>query len=97
MSVESFIVQGLRETYHELGEYSFKLVLNPRRFANGHGVSLSLVDSDRKPMAADVRCWGRKVTCTFVIDGTVSDGISYVRVKNGSSEEKVLTFWVIKP
>lgn len=98
---EKFVVRELRETYHELGEYEFKVVLNPRFFENGHGSELKVVDSDGRPLEHSSEVWGRKVSCRFKIDESVADGVSAVDLSlrsNGTGEpHRVrLFFWVIK-
>lgn len=98
--VEKFVVYGLRETYHELGTYEFKIVLNPRNFKNSHGSDITLVDSDAKPMKFIIKKWGRKISCTFTIDDSVADGVSVARLEMRDEKEVVhagrLSFWVIK-
>jgi hypothetical protein len=98
---EKFVVYNLRETYHELGQYEFKVVLNPKFFKNSHRSELILVDSDGKPMRFDVKKWGRKINCSFTIDPTVADGVSQAHLKLLTEKEELvagrLTFWVIKP
>lgn len=96
-----FVVYNLRETYHELGKYDFKIVLNPKFFKNGHMSELKCVDSDRKNMKFSCEKWGRKINCSFIIDNDVSDGVSIVDMnlkdENGKEYPGRITFWVIKP
>jgi len=98
---EKFVLYNLRETYHELGEYEFKVVLDPRSFKNGHLSELTCVDSDGKPMNFEVQKWGRKINCKFIIDKSVSDGVSTVKMTLRDDEGHELagrtSFWVIKP
>ena len=100
MSVDSFIIFNLRETYHELGTYEVKIVLNPKLFKNGHTAEVSIVDSDGRPMKCDVKKWGRKIVCFFTIDKDVPDGVAAIKLKLMNSKEKMieraLTFWIIK-
>lgn len=92
---------NLRETYHELGSYDFKVVLNERFFKNGHGFDLKLVDSAGKPLKFEAKVWGRKIVCNFEIDPSVEDGVSHIklalRTEKGERVEGKLDFWVIKP
>lgn len=97
MATPRYQVYSLRETYPEFGEYTFKIVLNPKFYKNGHDVSVTLLDSDRKPMKFDVKTWGRKLNVTFTIDPNVADGVSTVRILTGNQEVGRLGFWVIKP
>lgn len=99
--VEKFVAYNLRETYHELGEYEFKVVLHPKVFKNSHNSELSIVDSDGKPMKFTVKKWGRKINCTFLVDEAVADGVSVARLmmkdEKGETHQGRLSFWVIKP
>jgi hypothetical protein len=100
-SAEKFVVYNLRETYHELGRYEFKIVLNPRFFKNSHESSLELVDSSGKPMQYELNRWGRKLNCSFVIDTEVADGVSrgalVLKTDSGQVHAGQISFWVIKP
>lgn len=99
--VQKFVVYNLRETYHELGTYEFKIVLHPKNFRHGHTSSMTMVDSDGKPMELDVKTWGRKVNCLFKIDKSVADGVSIATLdvidSKGEKHNMRLTFWIIKP
>jgi hypothetical protein len=96
MPPSKFRVYGLDETYPELGEFSFKIVINPRFNKPGIEYDIKMIDSDRKPMKFDLKRWGRKMNVTFTIDSNVSDGVSTVIVSRASQEVGRLTFWVIK-
>lgn len=97
---EAFVIYGLRETYHEQGTFEFKVVLGPRQFKSSHGSSVRVVDSDRKPVSVDIKRWGRKMICTFVIDEDVADGVATVELDltttRGTRSIVRKTFWVIK-
>jgi hypothetical protein len=98
---DRFVVYNLRETYAELGEYEFKVVLSPRYFKNGHSSEMQLVDSDGKPMRFELKKWGRKMNCVFFIDENTADGVAAARLQlqddKGHAVPGHLTFWVIKP
>ena len=98
---QKYVLYNLRETYHELGSYEFKVVLDPRSFKNGHFSDLTCVDSDGKPMRFEFQKWGRKINCKFIVDRTVADGVSTVRMilkdDEGHEHQARATFWVIKP
>ena len=95
-----FVIYNLRETYHELGTFEFKIVLDPRYFKNGHLSEVFLHDSDGKPMEVDVKKWGRKINCTFCIGPNVPDGVSVIRMNlkddAGSEHSARASFWVVK-
>jgi hypothetical protein len=99
--IEKFVVYNLKETYHELGTYEFKVVLNPSNFKNGHESDVDFIDSDGKKMKFFVNRWGRKINCSFVIDDDVADGVSIVTIvlkdSFGVTTNERLTFWVVKP
>lgn len=101
MAQQKFVIYNLRETYHELGEYEFKVVLDPRSFRNGHFSELTCLDSDGKPMKFEVQKWGRKINCKFLIDKSVADGVANVRMDlkddEGHQHPGRTSFWVIKP
>lgn len=98
---DRYLVYNLRETYHEFGEYEFKVVLSPRHFKNSHVSEMTLVDSDGKPVRFELKKWGRKMNCTFFIDESVSDGIAVANlILRDDRENEVrgrVQFWVIKP
>jgi hypothetical protein len=99
-TVDKFVVYNLRETYHELGEYEFKVVLNPRYFKNSHLSELVVFDSDRRVIQQEVNKWGRKMNCKFRIDKDVSDGVAVVELILKTERDSIparLSFWVIKP
>jgi hypothetical protein len=92
-----FQVYGLDETYPYLGDYSFKVVLNPRFFKTGQELEVRVVDSDRKPMLFETKRWGRKLNITFTINKETADGVSIATVLRDGTEIGRLTWWVIKP
>jgi hypothetical protein len=98
---DSFVVYGLRETYHELGQYEFKVVLSPKKFKNSHLSDMTLFDSNGKPMSFELQKWGRKMNCRFVIDQSVADGVSVAKLSlrdpSGNTFSANVTWWVIKP
>lgn len=100
MATKKFVVFNLREIYHLRGDYSFKIVLDPRHFKNAHNTKISCRDSDGKEMKFTFEPWGRKVNCKFRVDDSVSDGVSVVDMvlsdDSGKSHKDRLTFWVIK-
>src|SRR6266487_1227258 len=98
---EKFLVYNLRETYHELGEYEFKIVFSPKHFKNSHLSDLKVFDSDGRPMAYELKKWGRKMNCRFLIDDSCSDGVAVARLflldERRNEHMMQLTWWVIKP
>lgn len=90
-------VYNMRETYHELGDYQFKVVLNPRFYKTGHDFRVEMFDSSNRPMKHKFEVWGRKINVAFTIDDSVSDGVAYVNVIKGNNQLARLTYWVIKP
>lgn len=95
-----FVVYGLQRTYLEEGTFSFKLVLEPKLFEGGHDATWSLVDSDGRPMKADIQIWGRKLSFSFSITSDVADGpaLLVVRVpdRSGKVRELKTSFWIVK-
>lgn len=97
---KNFIIKQLRETYHEVGNFSFKIILDPNLYKSSHNSHVEFVDSDNNPMKYCVKKWGRKINCDFTIDETVSDGVSSVYIKlekkDGNMINELIQFWVIK-
>lgn len=100
MASSKFVIYNLRETYHELGDYGFKVVLDPKFFRNGHNSRVACVDSDGRTIPVDVKTWGRKVNCTFSIVPTVSDGVAVLTFDleddDGHRTQGRASFWVVK-
>lgn len=97
MPSPKYQVYNLEETYPELGEYTFKIVLNPRFFKSGHGFRVVLQDSDRKPMKHSAEVWGRKINVKFDITPETADGVAQATVYRESTLICQLQFWIIKP
>lgn len=97
MASPKYQVYNLEETYPELGEYSFKIVLNPRYYKSGHGFRATVVDSDQKPMDGSFEIWGRKLNLKFNITPNTADGVAQVNVYKETNLMCQLQFWVIKP
>ena len=95
---QPYVVYNLKETYYEYGVYEFKIVLDSKFYKNGHGLSFDLRDSDGKHMKYSTEIWGRKVNCKFVVDQSVSDGVSVGILHDDSGQKEIcrVTFWIIK-
>jgi len=97
MAPAKFQVYGLDETYPELGDFSFKIVLSPRTCKSGQDFDVKLIDSDQRPIRFQLNKWGRKLNVTFTIDTSVSDGVSTAVLLRNGQEVGRLSWWVIKP
>ena len=95
--VEKFVVYGLLDTYHSLGEYKFKIVLNPKHFKNSHDLDVQMNDSDGETLKFKMERWGRKMNVSFTLDDDVSDGITVIMLldKTGNVISR-LSAWIIK-
>ena len=95
-----FVVHNLRETYHELGQFEFKVIVNPRIAKTAQALDISVCDSDGRPIAFEARRWGTKLRCKITIDETVSDGVAQaivsIKRENGSVTREMFQFWVVK-
>lgn len=96
----NFVILDMEETYCELGEHNFKIVLNPKVFKDSHDVAIEMFDPDSNPMKVNVRKWGRKMQFNFLIDEKVSNGVCIVKLnmvtdKNQELKE-TLHYWIIK-
>lgn len=90
-------ILNVRELYHELGTYEFKVVLV--RGTAQDPVIVRVVDSDGRQIAVVQRRWGRKVLCTMALDDTMPDGIGLILVEavvSGELERASQKFWVCK-
>lgn len=96
-SPAKYQVYGLDETYPELGDFSFKIVVSPRVFKAGQEFEVVMRDSDRNLMKIDLKKWGRKLNVTFTVDQSVSDGVASVFVVRDGEEMGRLNLWIIKP
>ena len=96
----NIVVFDLLDTYHELKEHCFKIVLSPKIFKNSHDVMVEMLDANNEPLELDVRRWGRKINCTFDLTKSVPDGVCVIKMKasTGSGKKITETFhcWVIK-
>lgn len=95
----AYIAYNVRETYHELGTFEFKLVFDTTA-ADPSTTDLSILDSDGKPVPFRSRRWGKKLNCSFDITDEVADGVAVVNLSfttvRGEQRRERLTFWVIK-
>lgn len=98
MAVKKFQTYGALETYHELGSYKFKIVLNPRFFKVGQGFSVDFIDSENKRSIYH-KCdiWGRKLNVQFLISDVVPDGVASCKITRHGVPVGEVKFWVIKP
>jgi hypothetical protein len=97
VAVSKFQVYNIRETYHELGKYWVKVVLNPRYYRAAHEFRVDVVDSDGRQMSNEVSIWGRKINVGFDITPDTADGVSIIKIIRGKDQIARLPFWVIKP
>lgn len=97
---DPYVIYNLRETYAETGRFEFKVVLNPDIFKNGQESDVTLIDGDMKKVPVEVKRWGRKINCTFVINETVPDGVMTIWLKlcdeGGQPVTGKASCWIIK-
>ena len=93
-------VYDLLETYHRCGKFSFKIVLDKKKFKNGHDSEVNIYDCHNKAITTEVKKWGRKINCMFTIDKNPPDGVSTIYVdipdENDIIIRETLRFWIIK-
>lgn len=98
--LEKCVIYNLRETYHELGRYEFKVSLNPRLFKTSQSFDVLVLNPEGKAIPCEVKHWGRKIHCAFEIDENVSDGVGLVKVVRKQDDQSEVvgrnTFWIIK-
>lgn len=94
------LLVNLRETYHEKGDYSFKIVLNPKLFKHGHEARVWAFNPNNEDFKLNIERWGRKINCGFTIDDSIPNGVCVVKLKiftdKGKEVEETFSFWVIK-
>jgi len=94
------VVLNFRDTYHEVGDYEFKIILDPKRFKNGHRATIRMMNADRKEVSLDVNRWGRKINCFFSINDDDPSGVYVVNFRinddDGNEIDKTFHCWVIK-
>lgn len=96
---QPFVVIGKRDTYHELGDHEFKLVVDTARFVP-HSSSISVVSHDGKPIDSRVRFWGNKLNCAFNLHDGLADGVARMDVQlcqrsDGRYVTHPVFFWII--
>ncbi len=83
-----------------LGDYSVKMIIDPRESPAIETVDVEVRNSDGKPMDFSFRRWGTKLTVNFTIDEETPDGVSIIDVKlvgrDGSQTRERFDFWTIK-
>ena len=93
-------ILDFKRTYHEKGACDFRIVLNKEYFNNGHDISVDMIDPEGQHVAVDVKCWGRKINCSFTIDDDMPDGVCVLNIdlhnKKGKIMRETLHCWVIK-
>lgn len=95
---KNIVVFDIREIYHELGKFSFKIVFN-KKFKNCFDAKVSIVDSNNNNIDLETQYWGRKINCCFLIDANSPQGVYTLKVKMDCLNETVnenFNFWVIK-
>ena len=96
----SIVVLNFRDTYHEIGEYDFKIILDKKKFKNGHDATIKMADAEKKDVSLDVKRWGRKINCHFSLSEKDPNGVYVVsfnaRDDKGNDVEKSFHCWVIK-
>ena len=97
---DKLVMLHLRPTYHKIGEYTFKIILDKHTFKNSNDINISLSDPENNEVDIGVEKWGRKITCKFEISKDMSDGVCVLKIstdKNSTTKlNKTFSFWVIK-
>lgn len=91
---------SLQEVYAETGEYSAKMIIDPKLSPTIDDVAVDIRNSDGESMDFTAKRWGTKLTVSFKIDHTTPDGVSIIDIllkrKDQSPIKERLDFWVIK-
>lgn len=90
----------LREVYHTQGDFSAKMIIDPRESPSIETVDVDMRNSDGRPMVFTARRWGTKLTISFKVDRDTPDGVSVIDVrmlgKDGKSKAERFDIWIIK-
>ena len=91
---------SLRNEYIYPGDYSVKMIIDPRESPEIETVTVNVHNSDGKPMSYGYRRWGTKLTVNFTVDDRTPDGVSFIDItlfrKDGTSSRERFDFWTIK-
>lgn len=96
MPTQAIQAYGIRETYHELGEHEFRVVLDPSIDISPRECSFAAFDPDGKPMESSCRSWGSKIKCKFKFGPETPDGVAVGRLVARGEQIGRFTWWVIK-
>ena len=98
---DSFILQGLKTAYLELGSHAFKIILDSKKYSSSHDCEIEMIDSKGRRIKCEANKWGRKINCEFDIDESVSDGVSMLKLLLVDDENKKISksyhVWIVKP
>lgn len=89
------VVYDLCETYHRVGTFQFKIVLD-KTFKNGHDITIEMFDPENNQIPVLIETWGRKINCTFSISNTIQDGVCLLKINIPGKLEETLQYWIIK-
>lgn len=99
MESEYLMITDKQDTYCELGEHTFKVVLNQHYFKNSNKVKIKLYDPSGKEMQARVDNWGRKMFVTFNITNDLSNGVAIISIDAEKDNKEKFNhksyFWLI--
>ncbi len=90
---------SLRDVYAAMGEYSAKMIIDPRQAQAIDRVHVEVRNSDGEKMDFAAKRWGTKLTVDFRIDASTPDGVSIIDVtmyRKGEMIRERFDFWVIK-
>ncbi len=90
---------SLRDVYAAMGEYSAKMIIDPRQAQSIDRVDVEIRNSDGRKMEFVAKRWGTKLTVDFRIDASTPDGVSIIDVtmhRKGETIRERFDFWVIK-
>lgn len=89
----------LNDLYRERGEFTAKLIIDPRESGKIDTVDVHVWNSDGRPMDFTAKRWGTKLTVTFKIDEKTSDGVGVIdmllRGKQWVESRERLSFWIV--
>lgn len=90
----------LREVYAHKGEYTAKLIIDPKESQDIDSVRVDMRNSDGHAMDFTAKRWGTKLTVSFVIDDQTPDGVAVIDVtlsgRDWPETRERFDLWIIK-
>lgn len=94
-----FTPVNIEDVYRQLGQYTIKIIIDPRESAEVEIHEIVMNNSDG-PVRLSYKRWGTKLTMTFTVDESFPDGAASILIdmsSRGRRSIEMLRIWVVKP